>query len=539
MLAVKKFVLIVLSASLFAACNTGDLDFDNVEVQPITGVFAFPLGETTYVLGDLITSQTGDSLNLMEDSTNLYVLSYFDTINYSTPNDFVQIDDITDNGAITTIPALTGPITFDLSRSFTFLYDPVDGERLDSIFYQTGDLTITATSDLNADVAYTFTVENTVNTNSNVPISISGNIPAPGGSEMVNRSLLNHKTVLADASGDNVFTVNVDLTITLDAAQFTSGTETFSFDFTYGNQTFSLIYGKFGQDMVQVGDQSIDLDFFTQALREGISFGNPSMSFEFRNSFGLPIGIDFSSLRGEDLAGGNQVFLSGDIVNNPSVIAGSGVDTPGPNTPGETVQSIIEIDRTNSNIIQLMGSSPERLVFNVAGNSNPEDANALNYLQPTSEISAIIGVEIPMEVRLENLQETGTFGLRGGLDLDNVDSAFLRVVTINELPFSAVASIEIKDADSVTLHTIADNLIINAPFINVLGQVTDPNGASADIPISPEGVDALVDAAFIEITLTLNTPVSQTSREIFVRIQSDYSLIVRLGVGGKFNLEIE
>ena len=538
MLAVKKFVLIVISASLFAGCNSGDLDFDDVKVQPITGVFAFPLGDATYVMRDIIENQTGDSLNLQEDSTFLYTLAYFDTINYSAPNDFVQIDDITENGTINSIPPVTGPTTFAINRSFTFQYDPANGERLDSLFYQTGDVTFTTTSTINGDVAYTYTVENTVNTNSNVPISISGNIATPGGSETVNRSLLNHKTLLTDASGDNTFTVNVDLSITLGALQFTDGTETVSFDFTYGNQTFSLIYGKFGQDMVQVGDQSIDLDFFTQAAREGITFGNPSMTFEFRNSFGIPIGVDFSSLRGEDATGGNQTFLTGDIVNNPPVIEGSDVNSPGQNTPGETVQTIVEIDRTNSNIIQVLGSNPERLVFNVAGNSNPEDADALNYLQPTSEITAIVGVEVPLEVQLENLQETGTFGLGDGLDLENVDSAFLRVVTINELPFSATATLEIKDADSVTLHTVADNLIINAPFINVLGEVTDPNGSTTDIPLSSEGVDALLNASFVQITLTLNTPESQTSREIYVRIQSNYSLTVRVGVGGKFNLEL-
>ncbi len=537
MLAVKKFVLIVISASLFAACNSGDLDFDNVEVQPITGVFAFPLGDATYIMRDIISSQTGDSLSLQEDSTFLYTLSYFDTINYSAPNDFVQIDDITENGAINTIPPVAGPTTFTLNRSFTFLYDPENGEQLDSLFYQTGDITFTTTSNINGNVTYTYTVENTVNTNSNVPISITGNIPSPG-SETINRSLLNHKTLLIDASGDNVFTVNVDLSITLGGTQFTDGSETLSFDFTYGNQTFSLIYGKFGQDMVQVGDQSIDLDFFTQAAREGITFGNPSMSFEFRNSFGIPIGVDFSSLRSEDATGDNQVFLTGDIVNNPRVIDGSDINSPGPNTPGETVQTVVEIDRSNSNIIQLLSTSPERLVFNVAGNSNPEDASALNYLQPTSEITAIVGVEVPLEVQLDNLQETGTFGLGDGLDLENVDSAFIRVVTINELPFSATATLEIKDADSVTLHTVADNIIINAPFINVLGEVTDPNGSTTDIPLSPEGVDALLNAAFVQITLTLNTPESQTSRDIYVRIQSNYSLTLKVGIGGKFNLEL-
>ncbi|MEQ9466744.1 MAG: hypothetical protein RLN88_04990 [Ekhidna sp.] len=538
----KKFVLLVISASLLVSCNIDELEFDNVEVQPINGVFSFPLGQSTYVLRDLILKQTGDSISFQEDSTSLLTLLYYDTITYAAQDDFVQIDDIVESNTVTVIPPFVGPTPpgnpVMFSESFSAPYDPVDGEQLDSIFYENGDLTIVTTSGLAAGIVmdYTFTIANTINIGTGNPVSLSGSITG-SNNETLSQSLVNHKTLLTDASGDNRFDILLSMEVTLDPGENLTGAESISFELTYGNQTFNLIYGKFGRDTVQVGDQSIELDFFSQAAREGITFGNPSLTFDFRNSFGIPVAVDFSGLNGDDGNGGNQIFLTGQVVNSPPIVAGSGINTPAPGTPGETVQTIVEIDRSNSNLGNILASAPDRLVFNVAGISNPNDLTAENYVQPTSQITAYVAMEVPMEIQLENYQESGRFSLGDGIDLDNVDSAFVRVVTLNELPFSGIATLDIQAADSSSLYLITDNLVINAPFININGEVTDPNGATVDIPLPPEAVEALANASHIAITLTLNTPASQTSREIYVKVLADYELLLKVGIGGKFNLE--
>ncbi len=531
----KKCVLITTFATIIVACNIDDLDFDNIEI-PLNTVFAFNLGEITYNLGDIIDKQTGDTLDLQEDSsTSLLTLFYHDTISYNVSDDFIQIGDINVGDTIT-IPPATGPIAVNLNQSFEFQYDPDDEEQMDSLFYMNGELSITTNSNINGNVSYTYTILNTVNIRNNVPVSISGTINGRGSDTPPAISLVDHKTFLTNSSDDNSFTVTLDFTITLNAMQSIVANDFISFDLTYRNQTFNLIYGKFGQDTVRVGDQSIEIDFFSQVAREGIKFGNPSMAFEFRNSFGIPMALDFSGLAGEGENGENRVSLTGSIVRNPPVIEGSDINSPGPGIPGEVARSMIEINRSNSNLVNLLSSSPKNLVFNVNGRSNPANLSALNYVQPSSEFIAYVTMEFPMEVQLEGLQESGTFSLDGGLDFEErVDSAFVRVLTINELPFSAIASLEIQDVDSMTLHSITDNLIINAPFINLNGEVTDPNGATTDILLSEEGIEALMNASHVLITLTLNTPVSQTSREIYVKLFADYSLIIKVGLGVKFN----
>jgi len=565
--AVKKFVYVVISASLIVSCNIGELEFDDIELTPVKGPFAFTLGETEYVMRDLIGNQTGDSLDFQEDSLSLLTLLYYDTITYSTPDDLIQIDDIVSNGDITppttTIPVGTGPTVLNSSYPFDgFEYNPTNGEQLDSIFYEQGDLTIECATNINATVTYTFTFPSTTNVASGAPISVTGTIIGDGTliQDTETRTLVGHKTELTDASGDNRYSVDLDLEIDLAAGQDTDGTEIFNFDITFGNQEFSLIYGKFGQDTVQVGDQSLEIDFFTQAARDGITFGNPTMTFDFRNSFGVPVEADFSGLNGQD-AEGNQVFLTGEIINNPPLIASSDVNSPGINTPGEVAQTVIEIDRTNSNLVNVLSSSPEQLNFNVVGRSNPDDVNTLNYLQPDdSEITAYVTLEVPMEVQLEDYTETGSYSVGEGFNANNLDSAFIRIVTLNELPFTGTVSMEVQAADSTVLFPITDETdprydsalaanpgqierftnipAIKAPLISVNGDVTDPSGETEDIGLTNEEVQLLSTAGRVVITMTLNTPVSQTSRDIYVRVLADYTLELKVGVGGRFNLDL-
>lgn len=512
---------------MFASCNSGELEFDNIQVQPIQGTYSFPLGEVTYTMRQLIENQNDSELDFQVDDDSLITLAYFDTFDYQSNNDFVQIDDITnevvvDLGAST--PAV-GPATVDITEQFTLDYNAIGEEVIDSVFYESGDVSVTVNTDIQGTLDYTLTFNNTVTVVNEQPLELSNATPT--------RSLVNYKTIL-DRENNNEFITDLSATINLAGGQAFTGTESLSFDITFANQTFSVVYGKFGQDTIAIGNQTLDIEFFSEMGEEGIIFGNPILRFNFNSTIGIPLGIDFSQLFGDDGNGGTQTFLSGEITETIPVIEMGNIDNP-----GEAVASSIEVTSGNSSIVDLLATSPARLGFNVNAISNPYDVNAINFISQTNEIDATIEVEIPMEVRLEDLQQSGTLSLgQDGLDVSNLDSAFLRVSTVNGLPFSATLALEIQDADSNTLYTVGDRLVLNAPFINIDGFVTDPNGISADIPLGPEGVQAIETGSHIVLTVTLNTPGSLNSRDIFVKILTDYSLLVSVGIGGKVNIEL-
>lgn len=529
---VKKFVLITFSVMLLAGCNVDELDYDNIKVQPIRGTYSFPLGEVSYTMRDLILNQTDGELEFQVDEDSLITLVYQDSFAYQSDTDFMQIDDISQGEVISLagVSPIVGPATIPpVTQMFTLDYSAVDTDDIiDSVFYDTGDVTVTVTTDINATLAYTFTLNSFVTVNTETPLSISGSISG-GGTSVESRPLTNHKAIISNRSFETDFVGNISLA----NGESFNGTESISFDITFGNQSFSVAYGKFGQDTVQVDSQVLDIEFFKEMGEEGLFFGNPQFRFFIDHTFGIPLGLDFSSLYGDDGQGGTQTFLSGAITEMIPVLKTGDV-----NNPGSNVQDTIEINSGNSSIVNLLSTSPGRLGFDITGISNPYDQNAINFVSQTNTMSGEIEVEIPMEIKLVDLKQSGALSLGGGLDISNVDSVFIRVLTVNGLPFSATLDLEIQDADSNALYTVTDNMVLNAPFINVNGLVTDPNGISADIPLSSQGIEALGTGSHLMLTITLNTPGSLNSRDIFVKILSDYMIEVMVGVGGTVNIDI-
>lgn len=529
--AVKKFVFITFAGIFLLGCNAEDINFDNVKGPNLSGTFGFPLGEVKYTMRELIDNIGGDDLNLEEDSlTSVLTIFYRDTIAYSTPDDLVVISDIVDGGSIP-VPAVTGPTTpnFEISDILSVAYNPQNEEKLDSIYYASGTLEATVTSSFNGTLSYTLTFENTRNIATDSPIVLSGTVIGEASNTQT-QDLTNHITRLTDASS-NEFSVGFMGTISLDASQSTETTDSVRIDFAYRNQTFSAVFGKFGRDTLAVGNQEIDLGFFNDIGDQGIEFGNPKMRFVIRNTFGVNMGMDLSGVAGDDGEGGSAVSLSGNIVSNPPLINGA-------TELGTTVESIFEINKENSNLDDLLASSPTRLLFNVSGLTNPRNRDVLgsNFIEPNSRIDAYIEMEIPMDLKVDGLEQTDTISLGNGLNISDIDSAFLRIHTLNELPFAASLTMEIQDSTNTTIYTIPNTVVLEAPFVNTSGFVTDPSGETADIPFSKEGIEALGSGTHIVMKVTLNTPQSLTSRDIFVKLLADYSIEIKVGIGGKLNI---
>ncbi|MEM6831539.1 MAG: hypothetical protein AAF551_13595, partial [Bacteroidota bacterium] len=183
----KKFVLITFLGALIVGCDSDELDFDNVKVQPITGDYGFPLGEVTYTMRELIDQQQDGELSLQEDSsTSLLFLLYQESFDYDVQNDFVDVGDINNSRPVnlasnaTPAPPITTPGTITIATPFTNLtYEPQGGEEIDSLFHSGGEINVTVRGDLQGDLSYTLTFNNTVDIDTESPLVIVGQYSNP------------------------------------------------------------------------------------------------------------------------------------------------------------------------------------------------------------------------------------------------------------------------------------------------------------------------------------------------------------------------
>ncbi len=523
--------LILLLACI--SCNVSDLDFSNIEDPTLEPLVAIPIGTLSYTVRELIDEVEDEELDLQEDSTSLLYLTYFDSASFDSGEEIISIEDVSNSGEIylPETPAQVGSQTVQIERDFTFTFPTENQEQIDSLFYESGEMVLSVTSFVSHAISYDVEIVNTRRVSTNESVTFSGNV-GPDGSQSSSVDLAGHKTLLSFTEVEgNVFSVNTQITASVGSGGSIALNDSIELNLLYRNQVFNLIYGKFGQDTVQIGNETLDIDFFSDFGESGLRFGNPEINFDFSNSFGLPVGVTFDRMYGVDQTetGSDTIFLTGPAATVPQLVAGA-------STPGEFASSRVSVNSGNSSIRSLLGASPNTLGFSITAISNPEDPTQSNFVLRNSTITTNIEMRLPMEVSLDDLTHEVTYNLGDGLDFDETDSVSLRVVADNGLPLSATVEFSIEDENDSALYTVPSKLVLQTPFLNTDGVVSQVRRQIADIPLNQTGIDALANGHRIRLILTLNTPTG--NREVFVKILADYQLDIAVSAVGKLTIKL-
>ena len=527
----KRIVFAMLGIVFFAECNFNDVTVDNLSVERYSGLIGVPVGEAIYTFEELLLGEF-DSSDLEVGADSIYVFVYRDSISFDNTTDFIDIENISNTAIIsgTSQAAVSVATAVPLNSTFTFNYQPTNNEELDSIVYESGELLLQMNSSFGSPISYDLTVINTVDLATNQSVVFNGTIGANSSIED-SRSLANHSTSFERDGDLNTFLVQFDGTVLLEAGQRISSTDVLSFTLTFRDQEFEIIFGFFGQDNIQVGNQFIDLSFF-EDLGAGVTFERPEITMVFSNSYGMPIGLLFSSIFG--LSGdSDSTFLTGTVTQTPQRIA-----YPTEDQIGQTLDSTLIINQNNSNLREVLAQSPRELGFNLRALINPDgDTGERNFVQNTNRLDADITMRLPLSVRIENVTRSLDFEV-GELDLSDADSINMRLVTENQMPADATMTVSILDADSVSLYEIPENLVIAPPFINRSGEVVQGEVNIANIPLDSAGVAAFAEGQFLSFTLNINTPETLNSQEIFVDFLAQYTLEIKVSLVVKTDLDL-
>lgn len=530
---VRRLLTATLIALACFGCNVGELDFSNLEGPKLGPNVAIPLGTLSYTMRELIEKVGDSELNLEEDSTSLIHLSYYDTATFNSGSDIIQIVDIVNNEKIYVdeVPSSTESQVVQLQEHLTFKYPAEKNERVDSVFYTAGELVLSVRSFLAHDIDYDISLANTRRISDNSEVTFSGSLAA-NSSTSSSVDLEGHKTILAFSEDQgNIFGLTADITLFLGPDESVALNDSIEINLLYRDQEFSIIYGRFGQDTLDVGNETLDVKFFSDLGESGLRFGSPEINFHFSSSFGLPLGVLFKDMYGVDStsSGNDTTYLTGSAATTPQIIAGA-------TTPGEFEESTVSLNTSNSSLRALLGTSPNTIGFSLTSITNPEVADAFNYIMDDSRISTNIEMKLPMELSLENLTQELDFDLGGGLNFDKSDSVNIRLITDNEFPFSAKVGLSVLNENDSVLYNIPSKLVLEIPFLNLDGVVSQPRRQVSDIPIGKEGIDALSEGSTLRLTFTLNSP--SGTRDIFVKILANYRLSVTVSAIGKLDIDL-
>ncbi len=547
----KKFVYATgVLLWLLTGCDLDQLQTDDIENPTVRSIIAVPLGNASFTLRDLIT-QTGDSTVVIEEdsASSLLSLVYTNSFTYTSDADILSTDDITNSGSLNLLatPAVPSTTSVPFAQVYDFSFSTGDEDRqLDSVFFERGTLQFSLTNPLASVISYNASIDGVVSP-AGQAVTISG--AAANGTDIRNQDLAGYKLVLTEAaSGNTTFRLVLSGDVVLQAGESIPAGQQLAFSVSFLDQEFDIVYGDFGSKTVRLGqNEGLEVDFFNSLFGEdAIEFLEPELSMTFRNSIGIPMGINFGTFSGQkrDEAGNitRELSLEGSVANSPQVIG-----FPTVNQVGQTISSTIEINRNNSTLPDLLSFGPNFLNLDLSATTNPTGITEQNFFDPDfTTIETDIEFRLPMIMSINDLEYETDYNIdidelkfREDSDQEReIDSVSLRIYSSNLLPVNGTIDFQILDEIDTVIFEVPEIQSIRSALL-LEGITRVPRPTTSDIPLGMEGIEALENGSKIRLVITLATPQTQNSTQIFPQFLANYNLDITISVLAKLNLEFD
>lgn len=544
----KKQRLLPLLALLLGtqACfNQKDFDPELIAGLKASPFVAVPLLHGSLSIEDLLAKSESQFITIDED--NLIHINHSDTL-YSTAirDHFLLPDRALSRFYTTGTKALNPGSKHTLVEERKHIDLEFNEVRFDEIQLKGGVLSLSATSNIEEDVELQLTFPTLKQQGQDQPLVLHLTLPKSETNipQSTEGNLKDHTLDLRQfSSGNNLVPVEIMATTTpeqqdllLDVASY------IDLKLSMEGLEFSLLTGYFGQPEVSLPQGELALGFFDQLFSKS-KFGlkDPSLRFDFLNSNGVPVQVQKDVLQvrkstGETLA----------LTTEPS----DQIDLSYPATPGETATTSLLI----ANVGEVIDFVPDYLDYKLTGRLNvgqPQDI--VNFLTDSSRSVVVFHADIPLWGWLEGitLSDTMAMGLEpdkgqvqedadGGYTITDAEGEVRTLIT-NQFPLGSEVQVYFTNAQ----YAITDSLFTNGPFRIEASQI-DANGdllaaevSKEDLPISDKQLEHLLEADYLIIKALLYTSRNADGSQPDVKIKSDYTFDVKLGLKARMNISVK
>lgn len=297
----------------------------------------------------------------------------------------------------------------------------------------------------------------------------------------------------------------------------------------------SYIKGYVGRDTVISAD-SASFSFLNIFKSGTIGLQNVNMNFTATNDIGVGGQVKINRLTAFSSINNDSVQLSGSVVGQPLNI------TPATDFPLTPSINTLTLNNSNSNIGNMLGILPNKLLYNVRVQTNVNGNNGQyrQFAYLSSNLNIDLNAEIPLSLIANNLTLQDTVGFNisnANTSLNGINGGTLNIIVENKYPITANLTMVVYDSLYNPVDTILSNAqIAAAPLDNncrVSQQqqtVIQKNVTQAYINQLKLGRNAVIYASFS--TQSSNS----TCNGQHLKIYSDYSIGVTLSA--KFNYSV-
>ena len=426
-------------------------------------------------------------------------------------------------------PNYSGSLTAADSSLYTFTFP--SNEEITSIEYGLGSggnhplMIISVSNEFNHDLELVINIpslEQSLGNNWSDTISVSPNSLGQTTLDMSNYTM----DLTKGSTGFNELVIQFSITLN-GTGQSISPTDKVGIDFQMTDiGAFDVVNGDFKNQQISIDEDSILFNIF-QASESAIDFEltNPSIEFNVVNSFGFPAQLAMNQLYSID-SSGNVFNVTYNSTAFPAI--------PKPAVQGDSTSTTMFMNNTNSNIADLISTTPKQLNYEPSFEINPNTGPNSNYITSTSKMSISSEITLPLEGYAGGWKMGDTIPFDFKVDdlfsgETTVEEATIKFVTTNGWPAEVAFTLLLLDSNRNTLSTIAnDELILQSGVLDANGKVVGPTIKVTELYCDSTCVDELNITKFVVLSVDANT--TNYSSQQPVKIYEDYKLGVAMSL---------
>lgn len=481
---------------------------------------AAPLLFTSIDVYDILNKSDADDLVIINENTGLLALSYRGELVSAQP---AEIVDLPDQSATFTInsPVPLMPISGTVTESATITQSlvPNGTAEITKIVFSSGKLIYSLGSSFGGSGGLDLNIVSLVKEGVVYQKSI-------GLNTLDTLDLAGYELDLSKTAQEfNEFTMNLTATLTGSAGTpIPSPMATMSIDMI--DLDFEVIYGDFKTAVVSADVDSILVKVFGELKDVGqITFTDPKIRLIANNSFGFPVRVTFDSIYSTNVISGENF----ELVIDPNS-SSFDIDYPSASRLGDSVQSSITFNPTNSTVDSIVSPTPKWLVSKITGSMNPDGIPAENHLHKDAFLKISTELELPLEGRVFNYVFQDTTKYNFSENIEEIDSILIRTSIQNGFPIDASVQVYITDENYNITDSIFpsfDDNIIASGTINSKGRVSEPVTKITDVTFQQSRVPNITNASYLITRMSLKT---SENGDIVVKIFDDYEITLKMGM---------
>ncbi len=528
------------SCSRFEAFKLDNLDTE-MEFKPSV---AAPLAYGSFNLQDVLEAVDSTGLVSQTEDSLLYIY-YTDTAYSVKASEIVDLPDkVTSQDYIEadiTIPdwnALPDGDSLIFTKTKILDFEIEADDQIDSVRLSGGSLTMDVTSGFRHSGSLTISSSHIYDDNGD-SLNLKFTISEPDGmyDSLSTYPMEGYTLYVQEDAGTAFLRINYNLTLIKEAGNGVTLGDRADIETSFDDMEFSHIYGFVSDREVLNVNQTLSLGFFdiASALKD-ITLKAPEFNLHVDNSYGIPMEIDLSNITARSTSEGTTLPL---IFDHDSLKTFN-VDAPSIEQLGQTVNSIHYINGDNSNLEEILASSPNKLDFDIIANTGTTPG-VQNFILDTSKMDIIIEVVLPMWLQTGGYTMQDTIDMDIGSivgDLNFVDSAWITMKYVNELPLE----VRLQGYFLNSAEVVLDSLFSEGTVALLEAAQVDENGEIVEellteetfvIEMTGEQMANLSDATLLWFKADASTTDNGTK---FVKFYSHYELSYKLFIEAYFSI---